>query len=84
MTPTPTEWKTEREAFIAFSTGPAACVGKNVGRMEILLVVSNLLRRYTLRFAEGFDVDGWTDRNEEHIVMSLAPLQLTLERRMDV
>jgi len=32
--------------FIPFSYGPRACVGRNVATMELLKVLSNLLKRY--------------------------------------
>jgi benzoate 4-monooxygenase len=32
--------------FIPFSYGPRACVGRNVAMMELLKVLSNLLKRY--------------------------------------
>jgi len=48
----PERWDTERltdrqkAAFIPFSYGPRACVGRNVAEMELALIVSTVFRRY--------------------------------------
>ncbi|SMQ45979.1 unnamed protein product [Zymoseptoria tritici ST99CH_1A5] len=46
----PERWEkvTERQksAFIPFSYGPRACVGRNVAEMELALIVSTVFRRY--------------------------------------
>ncbi|KAF2096938.1 putative P450 monooxygenase [Rhizodiscina lignyota] len=36
----------QKEAFIPFSHGPRACVGRNVAEMELALIVSITFRRY--------------------------------------
>lgn len=63
----PDRWEeariTERQknAFIPFSYGPRACVGRNVAEMELALIVATVFRRYefelhqdTLETREGF------------------------------
>ncbi|OCK76265.1 cytochrome P450 3A3 [Lepidopterella palustris CBS 459.81] len=46
----PERWETvtnkQRAAFIPFSYGPRACVGRNVAEMELALIVSTVFRRY--------------------------------------
>ncbi|KAF2460154.1 cytochrome P450 3A3 [Lineolata rhizophorae] len=36
----------QKAAFIPFSVGPRACVGRNVAEMELALIVSTVFRRY--------------------------------------
>lgn len=36
----------QRNAFIPFSHGPRACVGRNVAEMELALIVATVFRRY--------------------------------------
>jgi len=61
----PDRWDrvTERQknAFIPFSYGPRACVGRNVAEMELALIVGTVFRRYefelyqqVLETREGF------------------------------
>ncbi|KAI2610643.1 putative benzoate 4-monooxygenase cytochrome P450 [Hypoxylon fragiforme] len=38
----------QRNAFIPFSTGPRACVGRNVAEMEMKMIVATWARRYSV------------------------------------
>nr|POF12805.1 benzoate 4-monooxygenase [Quercus suber] len=61
----PERWETvteqQKAAFIPFSYGPRACVGRNVAEMELALIVATVFRRYefepyqtVLETREGF------------------------------
>lgn len=39
----------QKEAFIPFSYGPRACVGRNVAEMELALSVATVFRRYEFK-----------------------------------
>ncbi|KAG6377465.1 cytochrome P450 [Boletus reticuloceps] len=43
---------TIQKAFNPFSFGPRACVGRNLASMELLIIVSSILRRYHFVLAE--------------------------------
>lgn len=53
----PERWEkaTERQknAFIPFSHGPRACVGRNVAEMELALIVATVFRRYEFELQQG-------------------------------
>lgn len=48
-------WNTQRATYIPFSSGTAQCVGKNLARVEIIIVTSALLRHCDMSFAPGYD-----------------------------
>lgn len=43
----------QKNAFIPFSYGPRACVGRNVAEMELALIVSMVFRRYEFELRQG-------------------------------
>lgn len=43
----------QKAAFIPFSYGPRACVGRNVAEMELALIVSTVFRRYEFELRQG-------------------------------
>ncbi|KAF2498278.1 cytochrome P450 [Lophium mytilinum] len=53
----PDRWFTatdaQKAAFIPFSYGPRACVGRNVAEMELALIVSTVFRRYEFELRQG-------------------------------
>ncbi|KZM26252.1 Benzoate 4-monooxygenase [Ascochyta rabiei] len=53
----PERWEkvTEKQkaAFIPFSYGPRACVGRNVAEMELALIVSTIFSRYEFELRQG-------------------------------
>lgn len=66
--PKPDTFKTERwltcteeekvrmsQAHLPFSTGPRACIGRNIAYFEQLIVIATLVKSYDFEFAEGPD-----------------------------
>lgn len=43
----------QKNAFIPFSYGPRACVGRNVAEMELALIVSTVFRRYEFELQQA-------------------------------
>jgi benzoate 4-monooxygenase len=53
----PDRWFTvterQKAAFIPFSYGPRACVGRNVAEMELALIVATVFKRYDIVLQQG-------------------------------
>lgn len=53
----PERWETltqrQKTAFIPFSHGPRACVGRNVAEMEMKLIAATWVRRYSAKIRQG-------------------------------
>ena len=47
----------QKGAFIPFSYGPRACVGRNVAEMELALIVSGVARRYEFVLREEGELE---------------------------
>ena len=74
----------DRTAFIPFSYGPANCVGRQLARMEMRMVVCLLVQTFDFAFAEGFDKDGWLGTVHDHLVSTRGPLMLKVTERVGV
>ncbi|KAJ7183184.1 cytochrome P450 [Mycena filopes] len=48
-------------AFIPFSFGPAACVGKTLAYQEMRMFITTMMKRYNLCFEEGYNISSWED-----------------------
>ncbi|KAJ7461566.1 high nitrogen upregulated cytochrome P450 monooxygenase 2 [Mycena latifolia] len=69
-------------AFIPFSYGAANCVGKSLAWREMLMVTSTLIKRFNLRFADGFQSEKWLDGLQDVFVTSIGgSLLVVLSRR---
>ncbi|PIL33443.1 cytochrome P450 [Ganoderma sinense ZZ0214-1] len=71
----------DRTAFIPFSYGPANCVGRQLARMEMRMVVSLLVQKFEFAFAEGFDREGWLGTVHDHLVSTRGPLMVRVTER---
>ncbi|KZV95452.1 cytochrome P450 [Exidia glandulosa HHB12029] len=74
-------WNTQGDAYIPFSAGPAQCVGKNLAKMEIIVVVSGIIRYFDLSFPAQYDPNSFVEHTGEHIVTDIPSLPILLKRR---
>jgi benzoate 4-monooxygenase len=76
----PERWATvserQKAAFIPFSYGPRACVGRNVAEMELALIVSTSFRRYEFELRQ----EGMETR--EGFLRKPLGLEVGMRRRM--
>ncbi|KAH7103615.1 cytochrome P450 [Auriculariales sp. MPI-PUGE-AT-0066] len=75
------KWHTNRNAFFPFSFGAQNCVGKNLARIEMVLLLSMLLHSYDMTFAQDFDVEEFPSSMHEHIVAEVGPMNIRLTKR---
>ncbi|THH32436.1 hypothetical protein EUX98_g1785 [Antrodiella citrinella] len=69
-------------AFIAFSFGPANCVGKNLAMKGMKMVLCHLLQQVNLRFAEGFDPDTWDAHVKDYFMLEVGKLPVIVTPRV--
>ena len=55
-------------AFIPFSYGPSACVGKNLALQELRMMAALLVQKFNFEFAKGYDPSQWEDQLEDFYV----------------
>lgn len=67
----------QRAAFIPFSFGPRACLGRYIAEMEVVLFTGVVFWRYDILLAQG--VDEWTIR--EGVLRKPIGLQVGIKKR---
>ncbi|KIX00842.1 uncharacterized protein Z518_09907 [Rhinocladiella mackenziei CBS 650.93] len=70
-----------RDAFAPFSTGPYACIGKNLAYMEIRLLTAQLVRRFDVSLAPGETGQKLLGESKDHFTMGLGECFMTFTRR---
>lgn len=74
-------FKTDVAALNPFSFGPANCVGRSLALLEMRMVVSVLMQRFEMRFADGYDPKEWEENLEDWFLLSTGPLLVVLTPR---
>ncbi|KAH7133887.1 cytochrome P450 [Dactylonectria macrodidyma] len=67
-------------AFIPFSQGVYACVGRHLALMEIRIFLVKSLRHYDFRIAPGFDKKGYIDNTESYLTLTKEPLPVIITK----
>ncbi|KAE9402839.1 cytochrome P450 [Gymnopus androsaceus JB14] len=71
----------EPAAFIPFSFGPANCVGRNLAKREMMMVMSLLMQTFRFAPASGFDLSAWPDQLRDHFIVTRGALYVNVTRR---
>lgn len=69
------------DAWIPFSTGPSACVGKTLAWMEMRMLVCLMMQKYEMQFEEGYRLSQWEDDMKDYHVMVRGRLPIVLTPR---
>ncbi|KAF7378106.1 hypothetical protein MSAN_00234800 [Mycena sanguinolenta] len=69
------------DAFLPFSTGPANCVGRNLGMLELRMVMAYIMRAFELQFSDGYDKLRWEVDLKDYFVMQKGSLPVKVTRR---
>ncbi|KAH8594231.1 putative benzoate 4-monooxygenase cytochrome P450 [Bisporella sp. PMI_857] len=83
----PERWTTspeltkDKEAFFAWSFGPYACIGKNLGLMEVRTAAVLLLDKFNFEFAPGEDGTELFKQTKDCFSWAPGPLNLVFKER---
>ncbi|KAL0579556.1 hypothetical protein V5O48_002436 [Marasmius crinis-equi] len=73
------EYKNDPQAFVAFSAGPANCVGKNLAMMEMRMVLCTLLKRFNIELVG--EKERFEDTVMDYYTMQVGKLWVRLTAR---
>ena len=74
-------YRTNTAAFIPFSAGAANCAGKNLALLELRMLVSTLVQKFDIKFAEGYDPRKWHEELQDFTAAMVGKLPVVLELR---
>ncbi|KAL0576544.1 hypothetical protein V5O48_005436 [Marasmius crinis-equi] len=69
------------DAFIPFSAGPANCIGKNLARLEMMMVITMLVQKFEFEFGKGFNWKEWPSQKIDAFVSQSEPLKVVVKPR---
>ena len=68
-------------AYLAFSAGPANCVGKPLALIEMRMVLAALLQVFDIRYPDNYDSTAWVDGLGDWLVTTRVDLPAVLKLR---
>ncbi|KAJ6787253.1 hypothetical protein PWT90_08174 [Aphanocladium album] len=83
----PERWTTkpelikDRSVFHPFSIGKYSCVGKQLALLEVRQVAVEVLKRFNVELASGFDSDDFKNGLKDHFTLEASKLELTFKAR---
>jgi cytochrome P450 len=71
------------DAYIPFSRGPANCAGRNLARIEMLMIASLLFHTFDFQIAneDDFKQEVWEDGLKDIFVFTRGKLRVSLTKR---
>ncbi|KAL0565135.1 hypothetical protein V5O48_016893 [Marasmius crinis-equi] len=69
------------DAFITFSYGPMNCIGKNLARFEMTMVITTLMQRFDFEFAKAFKWKEWPNSKIDAFISLSKPLKVVVKSR---
>ena len=79
--PEPAGFVHNPNALLAFSWGPANCVGKNLALLEMRMIVCGIVQRFDLRFEDGWDKKLWLKDLKDVFVSRMGRLPVVVQVR---
>ncbi|KAI8286415.1 Cytochrome P450 monooxygenase [Colletotrichum sp. SAR11_57] len=67
--------------YVPFSTGHDVCIGKQLGLLETRFVVSAVVHKYNLRYAQGQTGEKFLADNKDTGTLTVGPLNLVFDPR---
>jgi hypothetical protein len=61
--------------------GQENCAGKNLGMLEIQMVMVYMIQAFELQFADGYDEEQWEDKLKNYLLMQKGTLPVVVTSR---
>ncbi|KZT50629.1 cytochrome P450 [Calocera cornea HHB12733] len=74
--------KDDFRAYIPFSYGPYSCIGRNLARHEVRLLVATIITRFDFQLADGFDPQTFEQQITGEFLLTRPVLPMVLRERM--
>ncbi|KAJ3555926.1 hypothetical protein NM688_g2310 [Phlebia brevispora] len=82
LLPEPAGFVHNANALLAFSSGPANCVGKNLAMFEMRMVVTGIVHKFHLKFHEGWDRRLWLEDLKDVFVSRMGRLPVVVSPQL--
>lgn len=81
LLPEPAGFTHNPNALLAFSYGPANCVGKNLALLEMRMVLCGIMQKFKLEFEGGWDHTLWLKDLKDVFVSRMGRLPVVITPR---
>jgi hypothetical protein len=74
-------WKDDKMSYIPFSYGPYSCIGRNLARQEVRLLVASVIHRFDFQLAADFDPQAFEHQITGEFLLTRPELPMLLRER---